>query len=79
MKFCIKCGRQFSDDAAFCPGCGTRQADATTATPKAVEAVPPRDHQQEALIRRRPVLGILLILAGVAIIVAVILAAMAQY
>lgn len=79
MKFCTKCGRQLFDDAAFCAGCGTRQADAATVTPKAVEAVPPHDRKQEALIRRRPVLGILLILAGVAIIVAVILAAMAQY
>ena len=75
MKFCTKCGQQLADDAVFCAGCGTKQA----AAPKTVETVPPRDHKQEALIRRRPVLGILLILAGVAIIVAVIVAAMAQY
>lgn len=75
MKFCTKCGQQLADDAAFCNSCGTQQP----ATAKTVETIPPRDHKQEALIRHRPALGILLILAGVAIIVAVILAAMAQY
>lgn len=76
MQFCTKCGRQLADDAAFCDGCG--QSLRSPESPK-VTTVPPRDYKQEALIRRRPVVGVLLILAGVAIIVAVILMAMAQY
>lgn len=76
MKFCTKCGRQLADDAAFCDGCGQ---SLKAPEPKKVTTVPPRDYKQEALIRRRPVVGVLLILAAVAIVVAVILMAMAQY
>ena len=74
MGFCTKCGRQLADDAVFCDGCGQR----LQAAPQTVETVPPRDYKQEALIKRRPALGILLILAGVAIIVITILLVMAQ-
>ena len=80
MKFCTKCGRQLADDAAFCDGCGqSLSGSASQPAPKKVEVVPPRDYKQEAMIRRRPVVGVLLILAAVAIVVAVILAAIAQY
>lgn len=81
MGFCTKCGRQLADDAVFCDGCGQRLQAAPPprqAAPQTVETVPPRDYKQEALIKRRPALGILLILAGVAIIVITILLVMAQ-
>ena len=76
MKFCSKCGRQLANDAAFCDGCG--QALNATESQK-VTTIPPRDYKQETMIRRRPVVGVLLILAAVAIVVAVILIAIAQY
>lgn len=82
MQFCTNCGRQLANDAAFCDGCGQKlQAAAPTqqAAPQKVETIPPRDYKQEAIIKRRPVLGVLMILAAVAIVVAVILMAMAQY
>lgn len=80
MKFCTKCGRQLADDAAFCDSCGhSFSTPKPQPAPQNVEVIPPRDYKQEAIIKRRPVLGVLMILAAVAIVVAVILMAMAQY
>ena len=76
MQFCTKCGRQLADDAAFCDGCGQ---SLKSPAPQKVTTIPPRDYKQEAQNRRRPVVGVLLILAAVAIVVAVILMAIAQY
>ena len=78
-KFCVSCGAKLTDNATFCAACGVKVASgATQPASQNVQTVPPRDTANEALVKRRPVLGVLLILAGVAIVIAVIAAACAQ-
>lgn len=40
MVFCAQCGTRMSDDARFCPSCGTPRADATAAPARPVSARP---------------------------------------
>ena len=44
-KFCRNCGMQLGDDAPFCPGCGTKQAE--TAQPGPQQYAPPPQGQNE--------------------------------
>ena len=53
-KFCRTCGMQLGDDASFCPGCGTKQAETVQDTsPQAFQpgqqqyAPPPQPGQQQ--------------------------------
>lgn len=48
MKFCLKCGKQLSDDAAFCVSCGAQQQieqseDSTQKEPKSEEKQTPTE------------------------------------
>lgn len=79
MKYCIHCGKQLPEEAAFCERCGKPVGAGNAPAQQPVQTIPPRDLKKEAASRRRPVVGVLLILAAVAIVVAVILMAIAQY
>lgn len=74
MKFCTKCGKQLPEAAMFCDRCGQQ-----TQSVQPVQTIPPRDLQQEKTVRRNRGVGVVLILAAVALVVAVILMAIAQY
>ena len=76
--FCSQCGSALAANSVFCPACGQRVAAQTTAK-ETVQTIPPRDLKSEKAARRRPFVGVLMILAAVAIVVAVILMAIAQY
>ena len=84
MQFCSKCGKQLADDAVFCSACGqaTNSTPSQPAEQPSVQTIPPRDLQQERSDRRKRgggiTVGVLLILAGVAVIIGAICLVMAQ-
>lgn len=78
MKYCIHCGAQLAEGSHFCAACGHKTAETPQAAPRQ-PANPAPVYKEAPLVKRRPGLGILLILAAVAIVVAVILMAIAQY
>jgi uncharacterized membrane protein YvbJ len=63
--FCSKCGKEIVKNAAFCPNCGS----ATNESPKA---------SNQQVSEKNIVKGVLLILAGVAVIVVFAMLVMAQ-
>ena len=77
MKYCMHCGAQLAEGSHFCAACGHKTAEEAAAAQKPVSPAPVLQSAPPA--KRRPGLGILLILAAVAIVVAVILMAIAQY
>ncbi|MBQ1194903.1 MAG: zinc-ribbon domain-containing protein [Clostridia bacterium] len=66
MKYCEKCGNQLLDEAVMCPKCGHT----------IVKIISPQEQKQNS---KQLTLSILSILGGIAIIVAAILIAIAQY
>ena len=66
MKYCEKCGNQLMDEAVMCPKCGSAAGKS--------EAQKQQDAQSKNQTK-----GAILILAGIAIIVILILLAMSQY
>ena len=67
-RLCSRCGNTLAENSVFCPACGQRVA-AQNAVNEKVQTIPPRDLRSEKAAKRRPFLGVLLILAAVAIVV----------
>ncbi len=72
MKYCVKCGKQMAQDAAFCAYCGTRAAE-TEVPPQPQPRPQPQENNSMAIVAM--VCGILSVFAGPLLgIVAIVLA-----
>src|ERR1039457_2856511 len=64
MAYCVKCGEQHEDGAAFCPGCGAPLGPAAATAPQQAATSPPA--RRRFFTKKRALLIAIIVIVAVA-------------